>query len=465
MKLATATCQCLAISLGHLAEARLCQSSDRDKPVSAAAQERDLHSPTLGLSVWCIIAAFGTYFCMYAFRKPFTAGQYGDATLGGIAFKTVLVTSQVLGYMLSKFIGIKVIAEMPPKGRARAILVLIGLAEVALLLFAVVPPPFNFVCLFLNGLPLGMVFGLVLGFLEGRRATEALTAGLCASFILADGVTKSVGAELLTVGVSEYAMPFVAGMLFVVPLVVFVWMLARIPPPSHTDIVHRTERKPMNRAARRAFFRKYGLGLSMIVAVYLLVTILRSVRADFAPEIWKGLGTENQPSVFTRSEIWVMLGVIAINGSCVLIRDNRRAFNAALAISFGGLVLIGVALLGLREGWLGGFAFMVLIGLGLYIPYVAVHTTIFERLIAMTRDRGNIGYLMYLADAIGYLGYVGVMLVRSFFSVQGQLLDFFMVASVVTVLVAGVLLVLCWLTFRTEKVGPDLTVSEHSTMT
>ena len=42
-----------------------------------------------------------------------------------------------------------------------------------------------------------------------------------------------------------------------------------------------------------------------------------------------------------------------------------------------------------------------------------MHTTIFERLIAMTRDRGNLGYLMYLADAFGYLGYVAVMLAHN----------------------------------------------------
>ena len=36
------------------------------------------------------------------------------------------------------------------------------------------------VWLFVNGLPLGMVFGLVIGFLEGRKVTEALSAGpLC----------------------------------------------------------------------------------------------------------------------------------------------------------------------------------------------------------------------------------------------------------------------------------------------
>jgi hypothetical protein len=28
-------------------------------------------------SAWCLVAAFGTYFCMYAFRKPFTAATTG----------------------------------------------------------------------------------------------------------------------------------------------------------------------------------------------------------------------------------------------------------------------------------------------------------------------------------------------------------------------------------------------------
>jgi hypothetical protein len=90
---------------------------------------------------------------------------------------------------------------------------------------------------------------------------------------------------------------------------------------------------------------------------------------------------------------------------------------------------------------------MVLIGLGLYLPYVAVHTTIFERLIAMTRDRGNIGYLMYLADAFGYLGYVAVMLVKNFAGPPGSFLDFFLGASWVIAGGGIVLLGLCWAYF------------------
>ena len=47
--------------------------------------------------------------------------------------------------------------------------------------------------MFINGLPLGMVFGLVMAYLEGRRQTEMLAAVLCASFIVSSGFVKSVG--------------------------------------------------------------------------------------------------------------------------------------------------------------------------------------------------------------------------------------------------------------------------------
>ena len=120
-------------------------------------------NPT-AFSIYCIVAAFGTYFCMYAFRKPFTAATYDGMVAFGVGYKTILITSQVAGYTLSKFVGIKVVSEMPARYRAISIVALIGIAEVSLLLFAVTPVPWNFVWLFVNGLPLGMVFGLVLGF-------------------------------------------------------------------------------------------------------------------------------------------------------------------------------------------------------------------------------------------------------------------------------------------------------------
>lgn len=404
-------------------------------------------------------AAFGTYFCMYAFRKPFTAAAWAGPGWFGADLKTELVVAQVLGYTLSKFLGIAVVAAMPRARRAATLLLLVGLAELALLGAAVAPAPWQHVCLFLNGLPLGMVFGLVLGFLEGRRHTEAMTAGLCASFIVADGATKSLGTWLLELGVPEAWMPATAGLVFCLPIAACVAVLGRTPPPDADDIEHRAERTPMSRADRAAFFARYAPGLVLLVLAYLLVTVLRSLRADFAPELWRELGHSTPPAVFFWSEVLVAVGVLLATGCTVLIRDNRRAFGVAMAIAVSGLLLGGAALAARQQGLLGGFPFMVAIGLGLYLPYVAVHTTVFERLVAMTRDRGNIGYLMYLADSFGYLGYVAVMLARPVLRREQNLLDFFTSTGIVTV----VLGVAClfgawrWLWQRTRQTSPAAT--------
>lgn len=390
-------------------------------------------------TAWSLLAAFGVYAAMYGFRKPFTAGTYGGADV-----KAWLITAQVLGYMLSKAIGIKVIAEMPAERRAMTLLGSVAIAEGALLLFAVTPAPFNAAWLFVNGLSLGLVFGLVLGFVEGRCQTELFVAGLCASFILADGAAKSVGGMVLARGVSEAWMPGVAGLLFSLPLLLFVWMLTRIPAPSPRDLAERSPRVPMGGAERLAMRRGLGVGFLGILLAYLQITMLRSLRADFAPEIWAGLGVDTQPSLFTTSELWVTLAVVAANGSLVLVRDNRRAWFGGMMLSVMGLCLALVSLAGHHLGVLPPFAFMVLLGVGMYVPYVAVHTTLFERLIALTRERGNAGYLMYVADTVGYLGYAAIMVTRAVFPGGETFLGFFtllagglLVTALMAMVVAG----------------------------
>ena len=67
----------------------------------------------------------------------------------------------------------------------------------------------------LNGLPLGMIWGLVFSYLEGRRQTELLGAGLSVSFIFSSGVVKSVGKVLMQdFGVTQMWMPFLTGLIF-----------------------------------------------------------------------------------------------------------------------------------------------------------------------------------------------------------------------------------------------------------
>jgi hypothetical protein len=412
------------------------------------------------LSIWAIVAAFGTYFCMYAFRKPFEVGGYTGELWPGVELFTLLVSAQTVGYTLSKFLGIKFISEMRPGSRLVWLLGLITFAELALVGFALAPPPWGLLFLFLNGLPLGMVFGLVMGFLEGRQTTEALLAGLCASFIVSSGAVKSVGKTLLIAGVSAYWMPALTGLLFVPPLLLCVWMLAHIPPPDGADVAQRTARVPMSRADRWAFFHKYALGVTLLLGYFVLLTILRSVRDVYADDIWKGLGYGKAPGVFAQSETLVMLGVVVINGLAMLFRNNRVALFAALATGAGGLVLALGSQLAFDRGSLDGFAFMVLLGLGGYLAYVSFHTTLLDRLIALLRDRGNIGFLMYLADSFGYLGFVVVINTATWVGWldRSRFLEFFHHANHVMIALSLLVVFLLGWYFAVKKTPPSETL-------
>lgn len=374
---------------------------------------------------WALVAAFGTYFCMYGFRKPYTAASYTGVSFFGLDYKTMLIISQTIGYVLAKWIGIKIVSEIKPVKRIGAILGLIVFAEVMLLLFGLIPQPWNAICILLNGLPLGIIFGLVLSFVEGRKNTEFLIAGLCASFIVSDGVSKSVGAMLLGWGVTEQWMPVLAGLIFAGPTLIFIAMLACVPAPSVNDVASRSAREPMTGRDRIVFFKKYAPGLMGIVFVYLLATLLRSVRADFAVEIWAGLGYKQTPQLFTQSELLVSLSVLAIVGFAAFIKNHQIAFDFSLYISFVGLAILLLAFTGFNLG-MEKFTLMIFIGLGVYLPYVAVHAIIFERLIAITRGKATVSFLMYIADSVGYTGYIGLMLLRYFAPPTTSLLSVFL---------------------------------------
>ncbi len=72
------------------------------------------------LNLYAIVCAFVTYFCMYAFRKPFSAATYeGLSDPWGGELKTTLVISQIAGYAASKFLGIGIVSATTRAARRR----------------------------------------------------------------------------------------------------------------------------------------------------------------------------------------------------------------------------------------------------------------------------------------------------------------------------------------------------------
>lgn len=405
---------------------------------------RLLNRSRLAFIIWCIVASFGVYFCMYAFRKPFNTGLYEGLEVGGLGYKSVLIIAQVMGYMLSKFTGIKVISELKPGSRIGLIIALILIAEAALVLFGLVPVPWNIAMLFINGLPLGMVYGIVFSFLEGRRFTEMIAMGLSISVIVSSGILKTIYLEVqaLFPFISEFWMPASVGLLALPLFFVFVWMLYRIPPPSEEDIALRTKREPMTREDKRSVLKQFGLPIACFIIVYSLLTMLRDYRDNFSIEIWNEIDPGWSNGVLTVTEIISGLVVLLMLGSLSFVRSNTKGFALTNLITLSGILLTGGATVLYRQGAIGGFSWMLLIGIGLFLAYTAIQTVLFERMIAFYRLRANAGFFIYICDSIGYLGSVGLLLYKEFFmkSIRWSkvLLDFIYLQVTLSLVLLGV---------------------------
>jgi hypothetical protein len=366
---------------------------------------------------WALAWAFVTYFCMYAFRKPFTAGAY-DHVIGwpfALDFKACLILCQVLGYALSKALGIKLVAEAGDKGRGWLVLGLIVFSELSLVLFAMLPPALKPVAMFMNGLPLGMVWSVVLRYLEGRRTSEFLGAGLCTSFILASGVVKSVGQWVLVEGIaSEEWMPALTGLLFLPLTALAIALLAQTPPPDEADISERQERAPMHKADRQAFFRQYRLQLLSLAGSFVMLAIIRDFRDNFAVEIWRATGYSKVPGLMALSEVPAALLVLAMLVWMGRVNDNARAVSRIHVAMLGGVGLAMMATILYQLEAINAVVWMILLGAGIYLGYVPCTSILADRLIAALKSKGNTAYLVNLFDTWAYMGSVALLLLKAF---------------------------------------------------
>lgn len=386
---------------------------------------------------------------MYAFRKPFTAAGFDGLKFWGIDYKIWLVIAQTLGYTISKFAGIRFIAEMKNEKRATGIIKLIAIAWIALLFFAITPPPYNIIFLLLNGIPLGVIYGLVFSYLEGRKTTELLGAVLATSFIFASGFTQSIGKfVMLEWNVNQWWMPWVTGFIFFGPLIFFTWLLDKTPAPSLADISLRTRRQPMSKKARRDFIKTFFPGLVMLIIAYVLLTIIRDYRSNFAADIWKELGYGKDASVFTRSELPASLIVLLLMSLLMLIRKNMHALLINhIVIITGFLLALGCTFLYLNQQ-LSPFWWMTLTGVGLYMGYVPFNCMLFDRLIASFKYVSNAGFIIYVADSFGYLGSDVVLLMKNFMHLDISWTNFFIRMVFIASIVGLVLVFLSAFYFR-----------------
>jgi len=391
-------------------------------------------------SIYAAGSAFCLYTCVYSFRKTFSVATFQGMEFWNVSYKSWLVIFQVIGYALSKFIGIKVISELKAASRSNGILLMVSIAVASWVLFAFISPPYNIIFLFTNGLSLGMVWGMVFGYLEGRRFTEVLGAGLSISFIFSAGLCKSVGGFIIRDwGVSELWMPFIASMLFTIPLLIFIFLLNQLPPPSLIDEQLRTRRQPMNKEERNKFIATFLPGIILFVLAYMLMTVFRDLRDNYSAEVWKSLGLGNSPEIFTATEIPVSIIVLVVMGSLIIIKNNQTALMINHLIIILGMILLGFSTYLFEHELIDAPFWMILIGLGLYLGYVPFNSIFFDRMIAAFQYAGTVGFIMYVADSFGYLGSVSVLFFKEFGFAKVSWLNFF-ISSGYFISISGTLL-------------------------
>jgi MFS family permease len=404
--------------------------------------ESKKESSPVKVGLYAAVVVFLAYTMIFGFRKSFTVATFDGLEVAGYSYKTLLVISQMLGYLLAKFYGIKYISELKRTGRGGVIMMLTGISWLSWLLFALVPLPYNIVFLFINGFPLGMLWGVVFSYVEGRRSTDFIGAALAVSFIFASGFVKSVGAWLmLQFNITEFWVPFCSGLVFAGPLLLFVYLMEKIPPPSREDIRLRTERIAMTEKDRKVFVREFLAGIVACVLIYSFATIFRDLRDNFAAEMWKEMGFFNQPAIFSKTETPITLVILVLIGSMVLIKNNYRALQTAHVFILLGFAIAGGSTLLFATQSITPIWWMMLVGLGLYMVYIPFNAVFFDRLISTFKYTGNVGFLIYLADSFGYVGSVGVLFSKEVFKVQLNWVTFYS-NSVIGFSAAGLVLTL-----------------------
>ncbi len=419
----------------------------QDHPITAWLKRTNALSFTLYASV----VSFCLYTCIFALRKTFGVATYEGLSYWGIDFKILMVTFQVIGYLISKFIGIKVVSEMKSNYRTRGILIMVSIASVSWFFFAITPAPVNLVFLFFNGLPLGMVWSLVFGYLEGRRSTEVLGASLSVSFIFSAGFAKTIGGLVMRDwGVSEFWMPFASAALFFAPLLIFLWLIDKLPPPSAEDEALRTKRQPMSGAERMAFVKTFGPGLVLLILSYAMLTVFREFRDNFSKEIWVSLGYGDKPEIFTQTETPVSITVLVAIAVLMVIKNNRKALIINHLMVIFGMVLTGVSTLLFQQLLISAPVWMTLVGMGLYFGYIQFNSIFFDRLLAAFTYAGTVAFLINLADSCGYVGSVTVLFYKNFGHANLSWLKFFISVGYV-LSAAGTLLMAGSLYYFTRK--------------
>ncbi len=367
--------------------------------------------------LWAGGAALLSYSLVYALRKPYTAAAFEGLTFFGTDYKVAVTTIQIVGYLIAKFCGIKIISELRRENRFRFFVGSALLAEASLVGFGLLEAPYNVVAMFINGLSLGCMWGVIFSFIEGRKVTDMLASLLGVSIVFSSGIAKSFGLFAMNeLHIDAFWMPAAIGGVALPLLLLMGYLLKILPPPTAEDIALRNERVVLDGKGRKALFRQYAPILTLLFIGNFMLLMLRDIKEDFLVNI---LDMSNQSSwMFARVDTIVTLVILAIFSLFIFCRSNIRALMSLMVLVVAGCMSMTYIAYHYETLHLSPVVWLFLISLSLYVAYLTFQTIFFDRFIACFRIKGNVGFFIAMIDFIGYLGTVSLLATKEFLNID-----------------------------------------------
>lgn len=369
------------------------------------------------LILWAGGAALLSYSLVYALRKPYTAASFEGLTFLGSDYKVAVTTIQILGYVIAKFFGIKIISELKKENRFKFFVGSAILAETALVGFGLLPAPYNVIAMFVNGLSLGCMWGVIFSFIEGRKVTDILASLLGVSMVFSSGLAKSLGLFAMNeMQINPFWMPATIGGLALPLLVLMGYLLKKLPQPTAEDIALRNERVVLDGKGRKKLFRKYAPILTLLFIGNFMLLVLRDIKEDFLINI---LDMSNQSSwLFARIDTIVTLIILGIFALFIFFRSNIKALLWLMTLVITGCLTMTYVSFHYESLDLSPVTWLFIQSLSLYIAYLTFQTIFFDRFIACFRIKGNVGFFIALIDFIGYMGTVTLLSTKELLDIE-----------------------------------------------
>lgn len=354
------------------------------------------------------------YASMSFVKDPIFAPTWQGERVLGVELKELIALASPIGMVFGKIPSMLVTPTLRRERLLHALLVVAWGSTALMASTPLLPAAAIVLCQFGAKALQGSLWALLMRYMEGRRHTDAIVSLLTLSWIGMSGLAKGACAELLARGLPPRGAVAACALLGGACMTACLLALDAQPAPSALDVHARGERARMASVWGEgvALICRHRAGLLLATAAYVICGALRNYRDFYLAELLLVSGLGEDARAFAATELALAVAVTLLAGSVTLVSDNWSALRLLLCAGACGGVLTVVATLAWLAQMLDGITWVLAFGLGVYLVYMPVGSTMLDRLMGAAGERYTVALLSLLLDWSVQAGTVVLLLLR-----------------------------------------------------